>query len=99
MDGPEDLRQAVQFDHVAGPLAGVIGGEAAVAGGVPVLRGDDEVEFVLQAVRDGNDRVAVGDGQRAAGDEVVLNVDEDEGVHFISGTGSKVLVKMSGLQG
>ena len=39
----------MQVDHVAGFFAGVIGGEAAVVGGVPVLRGDDEVELLRQA--------------------------------------------------
>ncbi len=69
----------MQVDHVAGPPAGVRRGEAAVPGRVPVLRGHDQVEPVDEAVDDRHDGVAVRHGQRPAGQEVVLHVDDDQG--------------------
>src|SRR2546421_4114767 len=45
---------------------------------MPVLRGDDEIEMLLQFVDDGHDTVAFADGERAAGTEIVLDVNEDE---------------------
>jgi len=52
-----------------------------VVGRVPVASRDDDVEVarVDQLVEAAGDRVAVGDGQRAAGREVVLEVDDQEG--------------------
>ena len=51
-----------------------------MVGGVPVLREDD----VLETRRDGmdgrNDGVAVGHGERAAGAEIILHVDDEEDV-------------------
>jgi hypothetical protein len=51
-----------------------------VVGRVPVARRDDQVEVarVDQLVEAGRDRVSVGDGQGAAGREVVLEVDDQE---------------------
>jgi hypothetical protein len=48
---------------------------------MPVAGGDDQVELARldQLVEARCDRVAVGDGQRAAGREVVLEVDDQEG--------------------
>jgi hypothetical protein len=47
---------------------------------VPVLGEDDVGEALGQVVDDRDDGVAIGDGQGAAGAEVVLNVDCDEDV-------------------
>jgi hypothetical protein len=44
---------------------------------MPILRGDHERENRLQLVRDGNHRVPIGDGERATGQEVVLDIYED----------------------
>ena len=41
MNGPKDLRQPVQLDHLARRPAGMVGGKAAVVRWVPVLRGHD----------------------------------------------------------
>jgi hypothetical protein len=51
-----------------------------VVGRVPVARGDDQVEVarVDELVDAAGDRVAVGDRQRPARDEVVLEVDDQE---------------------
>jgi hypothetical protein len=48
---------------------------------MPVAGRDDEVEVarVDQLVEAAGDRVAVGDGQRPTGGEVVLEVDDQEG--------------------
>ena len=60
-----------------------------MVGGVPVLGEDDVIEVCSGAVNGGDDGVAVGDGQGAAGAEVILHVDDDEGV----GGGDLHLVK------
>ena len=44
-----------------------------------VLRGDDEVPLLLlHRVGDGDDRVAVTHGEAAAGDEIILQVHQDQ---------------------
>ena len=48
--------------------------------GVPVLGEDDVLEERSDAVDDGNDSVALGHGQRAAEEEVVLHVNDEEDV-------------------
>jgi hypothetical protein len=77
------LREAVQVDLLEGPVTGVIGGKAAVIRVVPVLSGDDEREGGKQAIHHGNDDVTLRNGQCAAWKKVVLNVDEDEGIHDV----------------
>ncbi len=47
---------------------------------VPVLGEDDVVEFLGEGVDEGDDGVAVCYGQGAPGHEVVLHVDDEEGV-------------------
>ena len=73
---PQGLREAVQGDVVKRLFAGVGAGEALVSGGVPVLGGDDERVVVHGGIDRGDDGVAIGHGQGAAGHEVVLDVDE-----------------------
>src|SRR5205823_463459 len=82
--GPEGLLDAIEVNDVAGFFAGVSGGEAAVVGGVPVLRSDDDLEFGHECVGDGEDFVAFVDGQCAAGDEIVLQVYENQCTHVSS---------------
>ena len=55
-------------------------GEGGMRGGVPILGEDDVPEFGSDAVNDGDHRVAIGYGQRAARTEVVLHVDDDKDV-------------------
>jgi len=52
---------------------------------VPVPRGNHEIEAVEQGVDRACDLVALGDGQGAAGREVVLEVHDQEGVHGANG--------------
>ena len=48
--------------------------------GVPVLREDNVVKEWRDSMDDGNDSVALGHGERAAGAEVVLHVNDEEDV-------------------
>src|SRR5581483_8919106 len=73
---PEDLGQSAELGEVAWLSPRVARGEASVARRMPVLGGDDQVEAALQPVRDGDDLVAARNRQRAARQEVVLDVDE-----------------------
>ena len=66
----------MQVDGSEGGLPWVGTGEALVSGGVPVLGGDDERVVVHGGIDRGDDGVAIGHGQGAAGHEVVLDVDE-----------------------
>jgi len=47
---------------------------------VPVLGQDHVAEKTAQAVDDGNDLIPAGNGQRTAGAEITLNIDDDQGV-------------------
>jgi hypothetical protein len=47
---------------------------------VPVLGQDHVAENTAQAVDDGNDLITAGYGQRTAGAEIILNIDDDQGV-------------------
>jgi hypothetical protein len=78
---PEDLRQTIQIDLVVNVFAGMIGGEAAVVGRVPILRRDDDIEGGLQFVRNRNEFVALRDGESAARKEIILNIDQYECRH------------------
>ncbi len=78
--GPEGLRAVGGVDGVGGAAAGVGAGEGDVAGGVPVLGEEDVGEAAAEAVDERDDLVAVLDGEMAAGAEVVLQVDDEQGV-------------------
>ncbi len=51
-----------------------------MVGGVPVLGEDDVLEVLRGAVDRVDDGIAVGNGERPAGAEVVLHVDDEEDV-------------------
>jgi hypothetical protein len=53
-----------------------------VPGRVPILRKDHVLEFRRQPIDEGNDGVALGDRERAAGHKVILQVDEQEKVAY-----------------
>src|SRR6266550_3081359 len=86
MRGPQRLWQSFQHDLIEWFFPGMARRETPVIRRMPILRGDHERECRLEFVRDGNDRVSLRHGQRAARQEVVLNVNEDErpGCHFSS---------------
>jgi hypothetical protein len=88
---PERLLVVRRVDCVGKGFEVVGAGEGDVARGVPVLGEDDVVEAGSERVDTGNDLVAVGNGQRAAGHEVNLHVDDQEGVGVAKGEGHEPL--------
>ena len=78
---PQRLRLIVELDQLERRAPRMRAGERNVAGRVPVLRGHHvpEPAGVEQLSHAGNQRVAVVAGQRAAGHEVRLQVDHDQG--------------------
>lgn len=84
VNGPESLRQAMKVDGFKDGASGVIACEATVIRRVPVLSGHDQVEVAHEKIGGGDDFIATGYGQCAAGEKVVLDVNEDEGVHELS---------------
>jgi hypothetical protein len=81
MDRPQDLRKSGQLDHFAGLPARMGRRETPVVGGVPVLRRHNQRKDLLHPIRHGNHLVAVWHRQRAAGQEIVLQIDQDERFH------------------
>jgi len=77
--GPEGLGAVGGLDDFEW-LPGMSSGEGDVCRGVPVLGEDDVIKFLGQGVDDGDYGVSVRDGQGSAGHEVVLDVDDEEGV-------------------
>lgn len=77
MHRPESLREAVEVDLVVDLFAGMIGGEAAVIRGMPILCRDHDWERRLKFVYDGNDLITVRNSERARRHEVVLDVHQD----------------------
>ena len=77
--GPKGLGAVRGVDDFVG-LFRVGCREGDVLGGMPVLGEDDVVEFLGKGVDDGDDGVAVGHGQGAAGHEIVLDVDDEQSV-------------------
>src|SRR5438445_7749550 len=80
---PEDLLKTAQLDEVAGLAAGMAGREASVACGMPVLRRDHQIEPGLQLVRDRHDLVSAANSHGTSREEVVLDVDENQGSHLL----------------
>src|ERR1700733_1315599 len=93
--GPEGLRAVRGLEEFVVLLV-VGGGEGDVLGGVPVLRKDDMGEFFGESVDDGNDLVAVRYGQVAPGHEVVLNVNDEEGVAGLEVHGHLMVEQVGG---
>ncbi len=75
---PHDLVDASQADDVAGFRARVVGGEAGVIGGVPVLGEHDEGPVVADAVDERHHVVSILYPESASGAEVVLYVHDHE---------------------
>ena len=76
---PESLRQAVQLDLLESLLSRVMNREAAMVGGMPVLGKDDCGEGFPEAVHDRDNRGAIGN-REGTGDEIVLHVNDDQGM-------------------
>jgi hypothetical protein len=81
MDGPERLEVLPEPHCLIDLFPRMIGSEALVVWGVPVLGGDHqtiEVATSSQAISDRYDFVAPRNRQRTTGHEVQLQVDQDE---------------------
>ena len=90
--GPEGLGTISGFDGFEGLF--VVGrGEGDVLGWVPVLGEDDVVEFSGEDVDRGDDDVTVWDRQIAAGHEVILDVDDEQGVGGLELHGDSMVVQ------
>ena len=81
MHRPQRLRQAIQFNLLKYALSRMARREAAVVGRMPILRGDHQRERRLESVYDRDDLVALRHGERAAGQEVVLNINQNQCFH------------------
>jgi hypothetical protein len=73
------VRQADGFERLA---ARVRRGEGNVVTRMPVLREDDIPEARAQAIHERHDLMAARHGERAAGHEVVLQIDDDQDCFF-----------------
>src|SRR5690606_32369188 len=77
---PEHLIAIVGADRLERLPARMRRGEGAVAGRVPVLGQDHVLEAPREPVYQRHDGIALGHGERAAGAEIVLDVDDEEDV-------------------
>src|SRR6516164_8708415 len=75
VNGPENLFYAVKDDAVARFFPRMICRKAAVIARMPIFRGEDQVEMLLQFIGNRNDFVAMRHGQGAARQEIVLKID------------------------
>jgi hypothetical protein len=57
-------------------------GETAVIGRMPILGGHDERKLCLELVGQRDNLVPLGHGQSSSGQEVILNIDQDQCVHL-----------------
>ena len=80
MIGPQRLRAIGHFDLLEGTLAGMRLGEGSMARAVPILGKDDVSEQGREGMNDGNNLVAAWDGERSAGAEVALDVEDQQDV-------------------
>lgn len=85
--GPEVLGAVRSLDGVGEREKAVGAGEGDMAAGVPVLGEEYVVEARGEGVDPGDDGVAAWDRERAAGEEVELHVDDEEGVCWAEGHG------------
>jgi hypothetical protein len=80
---PQDLREPIELDQLAGRSGCMIGGEATVVARVPVLGRDDEIEARQQLEHGRNDLVAFIHAQRPARQKVGLQIDDDQRAFMI----------------
>ena len=75
---PQCLLAIGHGDRLERLAAGMAGRKARMAGRMPVLRQHDMFGIADHVVDQRHDLVAAGNRQRAAGAEIVLQVDDDE---------------------
>src|ERR1041384_3008659 len=73
----EVLIVSTDLDSFADDPSRVIGRETSMIGWVPVLRRYHHAEKALQLVDNRNDRSAVWDSQRATGQKIILQIDQN----------------------
>jgi PurA ssDNA and RNA-binding protein len=81
MHRPEDLFDSVEVNTIARFFSRMIWRETAVVGRMPVFCGKNQVETPLQFISNRNDFVAVRHGQGTPGQEIILEIDDDQRVH------------------
>ncbi len=59
----------------------MVRGKAGMVARMPVLRQDDRIEIRHHVVDRTHDLIPAGDGQRAAGAEIHLHVDDNQRAH------------------
>ncbi len=74
--GPEHLRAIGHVDH-AHLCRAMGGGEGGMPRRVPILRQDHHAEIIHHGIDPRHDLIAACHGQRAAGAEVFLHIDDD----------------------
>lgn len=82
MHRPQDLLEALQLYRVSWLLAGMICRKAGMIGGMPIPSCSDQVEFCLQPVDQRDHFISARHSQRSPRNEVILNVYQNQGVHF-----------------
>src|SRR6266436_8169470 len=80
---PQNLRAVRDFDGIERASAGVRAGKRSMSRRVPVLGQDHMGEGSRQPVDRGDDRIAIGHGERTAGAEIVLDIDDQQNVSII----------------
>lgn len=79
MRRPQHLFKVAQADDVADSMLRVFRGEGLMVRRMPVLRCHHDFVLRNQLIHGINDLVAAGHGQRAAWQEIVLHVDDQQG--------------------
>ena len=77
---PERLRSVGNLNALVRLRTGMSAGEGDVTARMPVLSKHDVGELLRERVDDGYNFVAAWHGQRAAGTEVILKIDDQQGV-------------------
>ena len=78
--GPEHLRAVGHGDQLIGVVIVMGGRERRMPRWVPVLRQHHRVKIRHQRIDPAQDRVALRHFKRAAGAEIILHVDHDQGM-------------------
>jgi hypothetical protein len=83
MNRPQNLRYFVQLNYLAWNPLWMVSSETPVIGWMPILSGENEVEFMFlhHPVYHRNHLVPVGHGQCPTRQKVILHVDDQKCVH------------------
>src|SRR5437016_3664090 len=105
MHRPQDLFDSVEYDAIAWLLARVICGETAVITRMPIFGRNDDIKARLQFIGEEDDFITVRHWQGAAGQKIILKINDDQRVHwcaflspFVKGRGERQLWTNSSIQ-